>query len=265
MNITREMVMRSVSAAVIFSLAFIMMVHRTVTAAQAPLRVAAAANLSNVMDELGSEFNRVYPGVRVEFVTGSSGKLATQIIHGAPYDIFLSADMSSPEKLYEQHLAAGHPEEYARGMLILFTTKELPLDTGMAALALPGVKQIACADPAVAPYGSAAVHAMRAAGVYEQASGKLVWAPSVSEVIAYTIAGADVGFAALSLLKSPWMEKYDVEGKHWAAVDTALYPPIRQGMVLLSGARNNQEAQDFYRFMLSAAAKRILAAHGYIK
>lgn len=263
MRITRGMVMRTLSAAIIFSMAFILMIHRETLAAREPLRIAVASNLGNVVDELGKAFNESYPDVRVEFVTGSSGKLATQIIHGAPFDIFLAADMSSPENLYVRHLAVDHPVEYARGTLIVFTTKGFSLTTGMALLALPEIQRIALADPVSAPYGKAAVEAMRKAGMYDRISGKLVQAPSVAEVIAYTTTGADVGFAALSLLKAPWMETYDVEGKYWVAVDKRLYAPLRQGMVILAYARNRKDARDFYDFLLSTAAKRILREHGY--
>ena len=263
MKITANMVTRTFAAALIFSMVFILRIHRETSAAQEPVRVAVAANLSDVIGELVVSFKGAHPEISIEVITGSSGKLATQIIHGAPYDIFLSADMDSPEALYSRHLAADRPALYAMGTLILFTTRELPLSKGMDLTRATEVKRIALADPSSAPYGRAAVEAMKNAGVYSAAAPKLVNAPSVSQVIPFTSSGADIGFTALSLLKAPWMRKYDVRGKYWMEVDNGLYAPIKQGMVILARAKNRSDVRSFYTFLSSEKAKISFRKYGY--
>jgi len=256
-------IMWVVVAALVLSIAFILNSTRGTTDARVPVRVAIASNLGSVMEELAASFNESYPGIKIEFITGSSGKLAAQIINGAPFDIFLSADMRNPEILYSMRLAGERPRAYATGTLILFTTGELPLRKAMELLNLPAIKRIALADPVTAPYGKAAVESMKNAGVYTAVYPKLVNAPTVSEVIAYTRSGADIGFTALSLLKSPWMKKYDVRGKYWMEVDKNLYAPVKQGMVILARGRRREQARAFYEFLSSAGAKNIFKKYGY--
>jgi len=228
-----------------------------------PVRVAVASNLGGATEELAESFNESHPGVEIEFIAGSSGKLAAQIIHGAPFDIFLSADMRNPEILYSMRLAQERPLVYATGTLIFFSVNELPLREPMAQLGLAGIKRIALADPESAPYGKAAVESMKNAGVYSMVYPKLVNAPTVAEVIPYTLSGADVGFTALSLLKSPWMKKYDVRGKYWMEVDKNLYAPVKQGMVILARGLRREQARAFYEFLSSAGAKNIFNKYGY--
>lgn len=227
------------------------------------VRIAAAANLSAVMGALKENFSAAHPDMSVEVITGSSGKLGAQILSGAPFDLLLSADMAIPEKLAAAGLTDGPPVEYARGRLVIFTTQDIDLSRGVSVVVSSAVRMISVADPALAPYGKAAVEALTAAGVYDRVRHRMVTANSISEVVTQTVHGADVGFTALSLMRAPGMGPYGVQGTNWVEVDSALYSPIRQGMALLCRAKDMPAARRFYDFMRSPAAKGILREHGY--
>jgi len=227
------------------------------------IRIAAAANVSYAIAPLIKTFNKAYPETKVNVILGSSGKLTAQISHGAPFDLFLSANMKYPEALYENEEAVTKPVVYAEGSLAFFSVKEQDFSKGMALLKDEKIKQIAVANPKTAPYGVAAEEALKHAGVYDAVKKKLVYGESISQTVSYAVTATDMGIIAKSSLFSPQMSKY-AQGKHWREVEPKLYTPIDQGMVVLKHGSMNSEVKAFYDFMLGKNAKKILLDFGYL-
>ncbi len=227
------------------------------------IQIAVAANVSYAIDDLKKAFNKIHPDTKVQVVLGSSGKLTAQIKHGAPYQLFMSANMKYPEALYKDKVAVTEPVVYAQGTLAYLSNKPQDFSKGMALLKDENIKKIAVANPKTAPYGKAAVEAMKNASVYEDVKNKFVFAESVSQTVSYTVIAADMGFIAKSSLYSPKMKQYE-EGIHWAEVDPKLYTPIKQGIVILKKGEENSEVKAFYDFILSQDAQKILIDFGYL-
>ncbi len=227
------------------------------------IRVAAAANVGYVIEKLVKEFNKTNPDIKVEIVLGSSGKLVSQIEYGAFFDIFMSADMIFPQALYDKKLAISEPKSYAQGTLALFSSKELDYSKGMTLLKDANISKIALANPKTAPYGAAAIEAMKNFGIEDATKDKLVYAESISQVVTYATTASDVGFVAKSSLYDEKMSQFK-ENKNWISIDSKLYNPINQGIVILQNAKENKEAKAFYDFILSATAKKIFQDYGYI-
>ncbi len=226
------------------------------------ISVAVAANVSYAIEALKKEFQLLYPKVAVQVILGSSGKLTAQIKHGAPYDIFLSANMKYPNALYDANLSVSKPVLYAQGALAVLSVKERQYVNGLLALNTADIKKIAIANPKTAPYGVATVEALKNVGLYEILKEKLVYGESISQTIIYATTAADIGIVAKSSLYSPEMLEYK-ESIHWSDVNESLYTPIDQGMVILKRAEGNAEVKNFYDFILSAKAKEILKSFGY--
>lgn len=226
------------------------------------ITIAVAANVSYAIESLKKEFNRVHPETNIQVILGSSGKLTAQIKHAAPYDLFMSANMKYPEALYKEKMAVTKPVVYAQGALAFLSVKEQNYCTGMYVLKSPAVKKIALANPKTAPYGVAAVEALKNARLYKKLQDKFVYGESISQTVAYTTTAADIGIIAKSSLYSPQMSHFK-ERIHWYDVDEDLYTPIDQGMVILKRGEGNPEVKAFYDFMLSEKAKEILKSFGY--
>ncbi|MDD2356937.1 MAG: molybdate ABC transporter substrate-binding protein [Thiovulaceae bacterium] len=227
------------------------------------INIAVAANVSYAMDELKAEFAKISPQTKVQVTLGSSGKLVAQIKNGAPYGVFMSANMKFPEALFTDGLTAAKPVVYAQGSLAYLSAKKQDFSQGVNILISSNINKIAVANPTTAPYGKAAVEAMQKAGIYDKVKDKFVYAESISQVVTYSISAADIGFVAKSSLYSPKMAQYK-EGINYAEVDPKLYTPIKQGIVLMKNEENNKEYKAFYNFILSEKAKAIFKKYGYI-
>ena len=227
------------------------------------ISVAVAANLSDVIEVFKAEFAKTNPQTKVNTVLGASGKFNTQIKAGAPFDVFLSADMKFPESLFEEKFAVTKPVVYASGALAMMSTRGLDLSKGISIITDAKVEKIALANPKTAPYGTASIEAFKNAGVFNKVESKLVYGESISQAVQFATTAADVGFVHKSAFYSESMKKYK-EGKDWVNVDIKLYTPIAQGIVLLKQAENNAEAKAFYDFVLSAKAKHIFKDYGYL-
>ncbi len=226
------------------------------------IKVAMAANVGNVLDDLKAEFAKVRPNDKLDVTLGASGKFATQIDQGAPFMVFVSADVDFPMKLKKSGSAVSEPKVYASGALVLLSVKNLDTTKGLALVGEESIEKIAIVNPKTAPYGAAAVEAMKNAGVYEKAQRKLVQGESVPHAYQYTITGADIGFVALSSLKGGDGLKYK-EGVNWIEVDAKLYKPIDQAVVLLKGGEKSDGAKAFVEFLVSQKAKEIFKKYGY--
>ena len=221
------------------------------------LTIAAAANVQFAMEELTGLYIQK-TGERCDVIPSSSGKLTAQIKEGAPYDLFISADMKYPEELYRSGLTTGPPKAYAFGKLVLWTMME-SLQPTPALLTDNRVKHIALANPKTAPYGEAAIAALQFLHLYELAQPKLVFGESISQVNQFVISKtAEVGFTAKSVVLSPKMKG---QGQ-WSEVPQEAYPPIAQGVVVLKNGQL-EKAEAFYSFLFSAEGKAVLEKYGY--
>ena len=232
------------------------------TASAGEISIAVAANVSYAIEALKKEFNVLHPETKVEVILGSSGKLTAQIKHGAPYSLFMSANMKYPETLYSENLAATKPVVYAQGALAFLSQKERIYDTNMTVLKSEDIKRRAIANPQTAPYGVAAVEALKNAGIFEELKEKFVYGESISQTVTYAMSAADIGLIAKSSLFSPRMSHFK-ESIHWSDVNETFYTPIDQGMVILKKGEGNLEVKAFYDFMLSEKAREVLKNFGY--
>lgn len=226
------------------------------------ITVAAAADLRPVLKELAAHFQSA-SGIKLHAVYASSGDLFHQIENGAPFDVFLSANAAYPRKLDEEGLTvSGTYFEYAQGKIVLIVPSESPLDIsgGLKALLRPEIKKIAIADPAHAPYGAAAVEALRAENVYEQIAPKLVMGENISQTASFVFSGAaDAGIVALSLVKdAPANTRV-----HYVEIPTRDYAPIFQACVVLHASKNQAAATKFEAYLRTAEAAGILRSFGF--
>jgi molybdate transport system substrate-binding protein len=227
------------------------------------ITIAVAANVSYAIDALKEEFGKSHPDVRVKVILGSSGKLTAQIRHGAPYGLFMAANMTYPEALYRDGIALSQPVVYAEGALAMLSVRPNLIEQGMTVIADKRVRKIAIANPKTAPYGMAAVEAIGNSGLLDEVRSKFVYGESISQTVSYTVTATDIGFIAKSSLFSPKMAHFE-EGRQWVAVNPDLYTPIKQGIVLLRASDGADDYRDFYEFMRSAQARVILKQYGYI-
>ena len=223
--------------------------------------VAVAANMKDAFGEIATAF-RVSGRSEMRVVYGSSGNFTAQIMNGAPFNIFIAADEHFPLELYKNGKAVNEGAVYAIGKLALIakTSSGIALMDNKAeiAKAIARANKIAIAKPDLAPYGKAAVEFLKAEGLWDLAKDKLVYGDNVGAATTYVVTGAaDLGFTALSLARSPEVAKE----ANYVALDSKLYEPIKQRMVLIKGAP--QEAQDLYQFMQGTKAKAILQKYGY--
>ena len=224
------------------------------------IKIAVAANVSYAIDDLVKEFNKTYPDTEVKVTLGSSGKLTAQITHGAPFELFMSANMKYPNKLYENKIAITRPVVYAQGSLAMLSSKNIDFSKGINFLKDRKIKRIAVANPKTAPYGKASFEAFKNAKILQDIKNKFVYAESISQTVSYTLTATDIGIIAKSSLYSPKMAKFK-ENVNWMEIDSKLYTPINQGIVML---KDSKEVKAFYNFiLLSKEAKQIFEKYGY--
>ncbi|MEM7515105.1 MAG: molybdate ABC transporter substrate-binding protein [Bacteroidota bacterium] len=220
--------------------------------------IAAAANVQFTMDELVATFEG-QTGIQCETIINSSGKITAQVMAGAPYDVFISADLKYPNTLKEKELTAKGPDVYAEGKLVLWSV-DTSLVPQVDILVNTSIQKIAMASPRTAPYGKAAEECLTHYNILEGVTSKLVYGESISQTNQFILSGAaPVGFTALSVVRSP-----NLEGQgSWVLIPEEAYSPIEQGMVILTSSSKKEEAEAFYDFMLSDEAQSILRKYGY--
>lgn len=229
------------------------------------LAIASAADLKFAMEDCVGTFRMAHPDTEVKVIYGSSGNLCAQIANGAPFDLFLSADKKFPDALIaEGHAVADSLFSYALGRLVVWVPKDSPIDAGklgMASLKEPSAKKIAIANPDHAPYGQAAVAAMKSLGVYEDVKPRLVLGENVAQTAQFVESGAaDLGIIALSLAMAPVMSE---KGRFWE-VPRNTFPPLIQSGVITRQAENSKAAAQFTDFLRSPAGREILKNFGFV-
>jgi len=227
---------------------FLLLLAIETSFAQTKLTVAAAANVQYVMNELVKDFENS-TGIKTDIILNSSGKLTAQIKEGAPYDVFVSADMKYPQELYKSGYAVDSPKVYANGLLVLWTTQTgIKPGIDLQVLTSGSVKKIAIANPETAPYGVASVEAMNYYKVYDKVKDKLVYGESISQTNQYITSGsADIGFTAKSIVLSD-----EMKGKgSWVDINRKAYKSISQGAVILKHGNetNIDAAKKFYDYL----------------
>lgn len=224
--------------------------------------VAAAANLVYALEALNTAFKQGEPATAVTVTMGASGNLVAQIKNGAPFDVFLSADLDYPQALIATgHAAARHLVPFATGKLVLWTRQaNLPLDSVAAAVTATSVRHVAIANPATAPYGRAVRAFLIEQQLWDAVRPKLVTGENISQTAQFVETGnADLGFVALSLVLSPKLQ----DKGHWLEIPALPDVPLTQAAVLTTRGATNPAAARYLAFLSSPAARKILTDFGY--
>ena len=227
------------------------------------LSIAAAADLKFALDDLVKQFEEKYPAIKVNVSYGSSGNFFAQLQNGAPFDLFFSADISYPQKLAEKGLGADDVFLYAVGRLVVWVPKDSPVAVGklgIKSLLEPSIHKIAVANPEHAPYGRAAVAALKRLNIYDQVASRLVYGENIAQTAQFVQSGvADIGLLALSLAISPQMRD---AGRYWE-VPLDAYPPMKQGGIILKSSKNLEAARTFRDFVLGDHGRQVLDQYGF--
>lgn len=226
-------------------------------ASAAETRVAVAANFAEPAREIARRFEAA-TGHKARLSFGASGQFYAQIAHGAPFEVFLSADAERARAAETSGLAVpGTRFTYATGRLVLWSPTPGLVETDGAILARGGAQKIAIADPKTAPYGRAAVETLRKLGLHDRLSGHLVTGASITQAYQFTATGAaELGFVALSQVISHG------RGSRWL-VPASHHSPISQQAVLLKTGAGNPAARAFLTFLKGPEARAIIRRYGY--
>ena len=226
------------------------------------LTVAAASDLQSAMEDITARFQKE-TGKTVKVIYGSSGNFLQQIQNGAPFDMFFSANQDYPKKLEADGLTeADSFYKYATGKIVVWVPNESKLDisTGLPSLTNSAVKKVAIANPAHAPYGKAAVAAMKSEDVYEKLAGRLVMGENISQTASFAQTGSvDAGIIALSLALSPNLK----DKGRYAEIPIKDYPPIEQACVILKSSQHKDTAKAFLTFIKSSGVAELFRAYGF--
>jgi molybdate transport system substrate-binding protein len=236
-----------------------------IASAQTPLRIAAAADLQPVLPPIVEQFKQA-TGIDAQVTYQASAALTTQIQNGAPFDVFLSANLDYPQKLIAASLAeglgegtAGTPIVYAKGTLVLWTRQDTHLPPSLDLLRNPALKRLAIANPDRAPYGRAAVAALQKLGLYDSLKPKLAIAENISQAAQFVDTGnADAGLISLTSARTA---RLTADGQYFE-IPADLYPPIEQGAVLVSKTSQRVAAKKFLVFLMSAPVQEQLRKYG---
>jgi len=223
----------------------------------AETNVAVAANFTEPAKEIAARFKQ-RTGHTATLSFGASGQFYAQIANGAPYQVFLSADLERPQKAEIEGLAVpGTRFTYATGRLVLFSRTPRLVDSGGAILSRGGWEKVAIADPKAAPYGQAAVETLLSLKLYDRVQPKLVQGASIAQTLQFVQTGAaQLGFVALSQVIN------EKGGSRWV-VPARLHSPIDQQAVLLKTGANNTAARAFLQFLRGPEARAIIRRYGY--
>jgi molybdate transport system substrate-binding protein len=226
------------------------------------ITVAAAADLRSALDEISAQF-KAEKSTQVKVVYGASGNLYQQIQNGAPFDVFFSANSDYPKKLQAAGLAVSETYyEYARGhiALLVSSTSSLDLRQGLQVLLDGLVKRIAIADPDHAPYGQAAVAALKSQNLYDKVSRKLVVGENISQAASFVTSGAaDIGIVAKSLAV---MASAHAQTR-FAEIPPSEYPPIQQACIVLKSSKQQLLARRFITHIQGPEAAKVLQRYGF--
>lgn len=223
--------------------------------------VAVAANFIGALKEVAVSFE-AETGHKLKISSGSTGQLYAQIKHGAPFDVFLSADEESPRKLVEEKIAvAGSRFPYAIGQLAIWCPALKSGQHDDVWAELKTISSVAIANPQLAPYGRAARQSLEKHRLWDTIAARIVYGQNIAQTFALVGTGnAPCGFVARSQLMSAGESKQGVI----VPVDTNDHDPIRQDAVLLKRAANNTAAVAFMAYLKTPSARKVIAGFGYL-
>ncbi|PYP91867.1 MAG: molybdate ABC transporter substrate-binding protein [Candidatus Angelobacter sp. Gp1-AA117] len=250
------------SKALQFFLVCLLVLPALAQPAPTEITIAAAADLNFALKDVAARYEKE-TGQKIKLSFGSSGNFYSQISNGAPFDLFFSADLEYPRKL----AAAGLVEPntlypYAVGQIVVWVRNDsrLDLQKGLNALLDPAVSRIAIANPEHAPYGKAAVAAMKHESIYDKISSKLVLGENISQTAQFVDSGsADAGIIALSLAIAPTFR----ERGRYSVIATSDYPPIDQGAILLKSSANKEAARAFLNYLRKPEIVEVMHSYGF--
>jgi len=224
--------------------------------------IAAAADLQFAFQDVATRFEK-QTGQHVKLTFGSSGNFFTQIQNGAPFDAFFSADVDYCKKLEAAGLIEpGTLYEYAIGKIVVWVPADSKLDLkrGVQVLLDPSIKKIAIANPEHAPYGRAAVAALKHESIYDKVSSKFVLGENISQTASFVVSGnADAGIVALSLALAPSLK----DKGRYAEIPAEDYPAIAQAAVILKSSQHKASARRFMDFVKSPEILKLLQVYGF--
>lgn len=224
------------------------------------MTIAAASDLRFALNDIVAQYQSLHTESTIRVIYGSSGKMTTQIRHGAPYDLFFSADIRFPETLYHDGFAKTTPSVYALGRIVLWSARHETTDLSLEDLTSPLFRRIAIAQPEHAPYGMRAKEALQAVGVWEAIQSKLVYGENIAQTAQMAESGAaDVAIIALSLALFPRLAE-----RGYVLIDDALHQPLTQGFVITRYGANKPAVEQFTQFMQTDTAHRIMRHYGFI-
>jgi molybdate transport system substrate-binding protein len=230
---------------------------------QERILVAAASDMKFAMDSLAQTFRRKTPGDVVDITYGSSGKLTEQILNGAPFDLFFSADIGYTELLKSREQASSEIYPYAKGHIVLWSRNIDPNDRRMKTLLDPSIARIAIANPQHAPYGRRAVECLNYYGLMEAVKSKLVYGQNVAQAAQFAISGAaDAAIIGLSAIRPIAMQQ---SGGAYYLIPEESHEPLVQGAVITRHGGGKELADAFFEFIKSPAAIAILSYYGFSK
>jgi molybdate transport system substrate-binding protein len=238
---------------------------RAALAAPAPgtLTIAAAADLQTALPDIAMQFEKA-TGIKTTLTFGSSGSFFAQIQNGAPFDLFFSADADYPRRLAAGgHIDAASVYDYATGRLVLWTRNDSGVDIakGLPLLRDGHIRHVAIANPALAPYGRAAVAALRSAGLFDGVSSKLVYAENVSQAAQLAQSGnAEVALIGHALALGASLRNVG----RFVDLPERMHPPIVQAVGIVSRSRNKENAQAFVNFLKGPEGGATLRAFGFL-
>lgn len=231
----------------------------TITVSAQSVKVAAAANLRNVLDEIKVQYLKENPKDKVDITYGASGGLTQQILNGANFDFFMAADKDFPLKLKQKGSTIGAVKTYAYGKLVMWSNS-VDVAKGASILSTPAVKKIAIANPKTAPYGDRSVEFLKNKNLLDALKAKIVYADNIAQSAQFAFTGnAEIGFTAMSLVLAPDMKD---AGTYYIVPD-ADYSPIEQACVLLKSRKYNPKAGKFMKYVLDPKLKGIWEKWGY--
>ncbi|WP_440997731.1 molybdate ABC transporter substrate-binding protein [Arhodomonas sp. SL1] len=230
-------------------------------AAAAELRIAAASDLKYALAEIAEGFRAEHPDARIDVIYGSSGKFATQIRNGAPFDLYFSADIAYPRSLHEEGYTGGPPRPYAVGRVVLWVTQ-----SGLEGLSLAGlpeqeeIRKLAIANPQHAPYGKRGKEALEHAGVWAEIQPRLVMGENIAQTAQFVDSGvAEAGIVALSLVKSPPLR----DKGSWSLIPAEWHQPLEQGYVVTARGADNPLAGAFAEYIADESARAVMRRYGF--
>lgn len=224
--------------------------------------VAAASNLKFAMDDIIQLYTKNRPDTRIKISYGSSGNLFNQILNGAPFDLYFSADPKYPEELKKKHFG-NEVVNYAFGQIVLMVVNDLGIKVqslGIKSLFHPSIRKIAIANPVHAPYGRAAVAFMKKQNIYKRLKKRLVIGENISQAAQFVDSGAaEAGIVALSVA----IKAKELGHVFYWKIPSETYPPIEQGFIILERTKKHKLVKNFTDFLQGRAGKKILVKYGF--